>query len=63
MPARACTVCAQVSKVAMMQQDFFLSSLTFKFSLWGPQPRVKMPEGPWSFLSSQGIKAMVVMVV
>ena len=46
-----------------MQQDFFLFSLTFKFSLWGPQPRMKMPEGRWSFLSSQGIKAMVVMVV
>ena len=56
-------VCAQVSKDAVMQQDFFLFSLTFKFSLWGPQPRMKMPEGRWSFLSSQGIKAMVVMVV
>ena len=49
------------SKDVVAQQGPLLFSLTFKFSLWGPQPRVKMP-GLRSSLSSQGMKALVVMV-
>lgn len=49
------------SKDVVMKQESLLS-LTSKLSLWGPQPRMKMPEGLRSSLSSQVMRAMVVMV-